>query len=173
MLVRRAALDRIGGFAALKGALIDDCALAGMIKSGGGRIALDLADETRSIRPYAGFGELWMMIARSAFTQLRCSFLLLAGTVAAMAVGFLAPPLIVLIGGAARPVAFAAWVEMTVAFAPMLVYYRVSLLWAPLLPVTALFYLGATVDSARRHVMGKGGAWKGRVLPSRPMDGGA
>jgi farnesyl-diphosphate farnesyltransferase len=146
--------------------LIDDCTLAQRIKRVGGRISLDLADETYSSRGYAGFEDLWMMIARSAYTQLNCSPLLLAGTCVAMVIGFLVPPVVALSGGHAARLALTAWAEMTIAFAPMLVYYRRPLIWAPFLPITALFYLAATVDSARRHWRGQGGAWKGRLQAS-------
>ncbi len=163
VLIRRAMLDRIGGLGSIKDALIDDCTLASRVKGHGGRLALDLAEETVSLRDYSGPGELWMMIARSAYTQLRYSPLLLAGTVAAMVVGFLLPPLFSLAGGGARLPALLAWVEMSLAFAPMLRFYRLPLVTAPLLPLVAMFYLGATVDSARRHWVGRGGEWKGRV----------
>ncbi len=163
VLIRRRFLDRIGGLASIRGALIDDCTLAARVKGHGGRLALDLAGDTVSLRRYTGFGELWMMIARSAYTQLRYSPVLLAGTIAAMIVGFLLPPLFSLTGGAARFPALLAWVEMSLAFAPMLRFYRLPVVAAPLLPLVAAFYLGATIDSARRHWSGRGGEWKGRV----------
>jgi len=160
MLIRRTMLERIGGIASIRTALIDDCALAQQVKRAGGRLALDLADETWSIRRYEGSGELWMMIARSAYTQLDYSPLLLAGTALAIVVGFLLPPLWAFTG--ALP-AILAWVAMSIAYAPMLRYHRLPLWAAPLLPMVAIFYLGATLDSARRHWMGKGGQWKGRA----------
>jgi hopene-associated glycosyltransferase HpnB len=163
VLVRRTMLESIGGLAVIKGALIDDCALAGAIKRAGGRLRLDLAEDTVSLRPYPKANDLWMMIARSAYTQLRCSPLLLAGTVIAMTIGFLLPPGLAVAGGAGRMPALLAWTEMSLAFAPMLRFYRLPLVGALLLPLVALFYMGATVDSARRHWMGRGGEWKGRL----------
>lgn len=163
ILIRRAMLEQIGGLAAIGGALIDDCTLAARVKAAAGRITLHLAETTRSTRVYQGFDGLWMMIARSAYTQLRCSPLLLAGTVAAMTIAFLLPPLFVLAGGPARCPALLAWAAMSLAFAPMLRFYRLPMAWAPGLPLVALFYLAATIDSARRHMEGRGGEWKGRV----------
>jgi len=160
MLIRRAMLERIGGIASIRTALIDDCALAQQVKRAGGRLALDLADETWSIRRYEGSGELWMMIARSAYTQLNYSPLLLAGTALAIVVGFLLPPVWAFTGSLP---AILAWAAMSIAYAPMLRYHHLPLWAAPLLPVVAIFYLGATLDSARRHWMGKGGQWKGRA----------
>jgi hopene-associated glycosyltransferase HpnB len=160
MLVRRTMLERIGGISAIRDALIDDCALALKVKRAGGRLTLDLADETWSSRQYQGAGDLWMMIARSAYTQLDYSPLLLAGTALAIVVGFLLPPLWAVTGS--WP-ALIAWVAMSIAYAPMLRYHRLPIWAAPLLPLVAIFYLGATLDSARRHWMGKGGQWKGRA----------
>lgn len=163
MLVRRAALLRIGGFQAIKGALIDDCSIARAIKGQGGRLSLDLAQTTHSLRRYQRVEELWMMIARSAYTQLDHSPLLLLGTLVAMLIGFLLPPLVSLSGGWAAIPAAIAWLAATIAYLPMLRYHHLPAWRAPLLPLVALFYLGATLDSARRHRQGKGGQWKGRT----------
>lgn len=161
MLASRAALVRIGGFAAIRGELIDDCSLAAKIKPGGA-ISLDLADDSESLRPYDDWRSLWDMIARSAYTQLRYSPLLLAGTVAAMTLAYLAPPLLALTGGARLWPAWLAWAAMALAYLPMLREYRQPAWVAPLLPLTALFYLCATLDSARRYWLRRGGQWKGR-----------
>jgi hopene-associated glycosyltransferase HpnB len=173
MLIRRASLERIGGLTAIKGALIDDCALAIAIKRAGGLLSLDLADETYSLRRYDRVSELWMMIARSAYTQLNHSPWLLAGTVLAMSLGFLAPPLVTIFGGDAAWPAALAWIAMSIAYLPVLRYHQLPSWVAPFLPIVALFYLGATLDSARRHWLGRGGQWKGRVqaqpAPHAPM----
>jgi hopene-associated glycosyltransferase HpnB len=168
MLVRREALERIGGLGAIRGALIDDCALAAAVKGSGGRIWLGLTRRTASLRRYEGAGEIWRMVARTAFTQLRHSPLLLLGTVIGMALLYLAPPVLTFAGltfasGLATPLAAAAWLAMSLAYAPMLRFYGQSPFFAPLLPMVALVYLGATLDSARRHWQGRGGEWKGRV----------
>ncbi|CAJ96949.1 Glycosyltransferase, catalytic subunit of cellulose synthase and poly-beta-1,6-N-acetylglucosamine synthase [Cupriavidus necator] len=160
MLASRAALARIGGFAAIRGELIDDCGLAARIKPGGA-IRLDLADDSVSLRPYNDWRSLWDMIARSAYTQLRYSPPLLAGAVAGMVLTYLVPPVLAL-GWRLWP-AWLAWGAMTLAYLPMLREYRQPAWLAPLLPVTALFYLGATIDSARRYWLRRGGQWKGRA----------
>lgn len=164
MLIRRAMLERIGGLNAIAGALIDDCSLAAMVKGHGGRLSLALAGDTISLRGYAGVAGLWKMIARSAYTQLNYSPALLAGTVVGMAVVFLLPPAAALLTGAWP--GWLAWAAMSLAFAPMLRLYGLPVLFAPLLPLVAIFYLGATLDSARRHRQGRGGEWKGRVQAS-------
>jgi hopene-associated glycosyltransferase HpnB len=163
MLVRRSALAGIGGLAAIRGAMIDDCALAQAIKSGG-RIRLDVAETSRSVRAYEGFGDIWRLIARTAYAELRYSPLRLVVASAGMAIVFVAPPLLALFGtGIAQWLGVAAWAAMTIAFLPCLAYYGASIIWAPGLPLVALFYLAATLDSARRHALGVGGEWKGRV----------
>ena len=164
VLLRRSAYRRIGGFAALSGALIDDCALAKAVKESGGSIWLGLTRDTRSLRPYPHLRDIWRMVARTAYAQLRYSPWLLAGTVLGLAVTYLAPPALAVTGGAAAGwLALAAWAAMSLAYVPMVLFYGVSPLWAPLLPATALVYLAATLDSARRYWQGAGGEWKGRV----------
>jgi hopene-associated glycosyltransferase HpnB len=180
VLLRRDALARAGGFAAIRGALIDDCALARAIKAlapaegGGGGIWLGLATVSRSIRPYRGLGEIWRMVARNAYTQLRHSPLLLLGTLLAMTLTFLAPPLVVLTtgihdDGVAVFLAASAWLLMALSAVPTLRLYRQPAWLAALLPLAAAFYCVMTVDSARRHWRGRGGAWKDRVH-SEPLD---
>ena len=166
ILLRREALERIGGLAAIKGALIDDCSLAAEIKRGGA-IRLDLADQAWSIRPYDGWQDIWRMIARTAYTQLKYSPLLLLGAALGMALTYLVPPILTIIGffrgaGWAIPAAI-AWAGMMWAYVPMLRYYGQPAWRAVLLPAVAFFYLAATVDSGRRHWLGRGGEWKGRA----------
>jgi hopene-associated glycosyltransferase HpnB len=166
LLVRRAALARAGGIAAVRGAVIDDVALARALKRSGAAIWLGLADGVTSVRPYPHLGDLWDMVARSAFTQLRHSTALLAGTLLGLAVVFLGPPA-TLAGGLATGNAAvallggAAWAVMTATYVPMLRYYGLNPLRALSLgPVAALFG-GMTVSSALRHWRG-GVTWKGR-----------
>jgi hopene-associated glycosyltransferase HpnB len=163
MLIRRRALRRIGGIAAVRGALIDDVALAAAVKRGG-RIWLSHSGLARSIRAYPGIADIWRMVARTAYVQLRLSPLLLAGTVLGMALTFLAPPLAALFGhGLARWFGWLTWGGMAASYQPTLHRYRRSVLWAPLLPVIAAFYTAATIGSAMNHYRGRGVAWKGRA----------
>jgi hopene-associated glycosyltransferase HpnB len=162
-LIRSATLSKIGGIAAIQGELIDDCALAGAVKHSGGTIWLGQTETTRSIRPYGGFSDIAHLISRTAFTQLRHSSLLLAGTVAAMSLTYLVPPVILAAGGWAALFGASAWIIMSACYWPTLHFYKLSPLWAPALPLVALFYLGATVQSAVEYWNGSGGQWKGRV----------
>lgn len=168
MLIRPAALERAGGLAAIRGRIIDDCALARAVKSSGGRIWLGLARETRSLRVYGSFAEIGAMISRTAFNQLRHSYLLLAGTLLGLLATYLAPPLL-LLTRAPAPMALgaAAWLLMTLCYLPMVRFYRVSSAYALLLPAVALFYGAATVHSAIQYAAGRGGKWKGRAQDVR------
>lgn len=164
MLVRYSMIEKIGGIAAIRGELIDDCALACAVKKAGGRVWLGLSETTHSVRPYRTFGEVGRMISRSAFTQLRHSALLLLGTVAGLLLTYLAPPLLTLFAPQpAAGIAAAAWLSMSICYLPALRFYRVPWFAAPLLPLVALFYAGATVHSAIAYWRGAGGHWKGRV----------
>jgi hopene-associated glycosyltransferase HpnB len=167
MLVRRSALTRIGGMAAIRSTLIDDCALAREIKAEG-PIWLGLAAKTRSLRRYPGLSDIWRMIARTAYTQLDYSPTLLGATVLGLILTYLVPPILTFTGGVTGWIAGLAWLAMSVAFVPILRLYGQPLVIAPALPLIALFYLAATIDSARRHWQGRGGEWKGRVQQQGP-----
>lgn len=166
MLVRRAALEAAGGIAAIRGRLIDDCALAALLKKRG-RIWLGLATETVSLRRYDELSGIARMVARTAFEQLGNSSLLLAGTLAGMALLYAVPPGAVFLGLVVGDMGMAAlgglaWAAMTFAYWPTVRLYRLSLPWAAALPLAAVLYTAFTVESARRTWQGKGGAWKGR-----------
>lgn len=160
LLIRRETLDSIGGIERIRGALIDDCALARAVKQAGGRVWLGLSGDAVSVRMYRSFGEIGRMISRTAFTQLRYSSLALVGTLAALTAIFLVPPAAALMGSR---FGIAAWILLSAAYTPVLRFYQRSPLWAPLLPLAAAFYMGATVHSAWMYWRGSGGVWKGRV----------
>ena len=164
MLVRAQALERIGGLMSLRSQIIDDCALARAIKGAGGSIWLGLTRQARSTRPYGSIADIGRMISRTAFNQLRHSWLLLAGTLAGLLLTYLLPPLL-LLSGQPLPMALgaAAWILMCVAYAPMLRFYGLSAVRALSLPAVALFYAAATVHSAVQFRRGRGGQWKGRA----------
>jgi hopene-associated glycosyltransferase HpnB len=174
VLLRRAALDRAGGFAAVRDAVIDDVALARAVHGTGGRLWLGLAGPpgtagaVTSTRPYPRLADLWAMVARSAYTQLRRSPALLAGTVAGLLLVYVAPVVTCLTGLAAgSPVAAVAgglaWALMTASYLPQVRYSGLPAPLALTLPVAAVLYLLMTLDSARRHRQGRGATWKGRT----------
>jgi hopene-associated glycosyltransferase HpnB len=163
ILLRRRALARIGGIEAVRGKLIDDVALATAVKRGG-RIWLGHTTLARSLRPYPGLPDIWRMVTRTAYVQLRYSPLLLLGTTLAMALVWLLPPAAALFAdGAARWLGLAGWAMLSVSYLPNLHRYGRVLVWAPLLPIVAAFYTAATLGSAVNHYRGRGVAWKGRA----------
>jgi hopene-associated glycosyltransferase HpnB len=163
MLVRRDALQQAGGIETIRGALIDDCALAQRLKRIG-PIWLGLTQNVHSIRAYPRLGDIRRMVSRSAYAQLRYSPLLLAGTLTGLALTYLAPPLLALFArGMPQALGALAWVLMALSFQPVLRFYRRSPLWGLALPAIALLYMAFTLDSAYQHVRGRGGSWKGRV----------
>jgi hopene-associated glycosyltransferase HpnB len=164
LLLRRSALERIGGFAAIRSEIIDDCSLARAVKHSGGKIWMRLTRGSHSLRAYSGFAEIRDMISRTAFTQLRYSSLELLLTLLGLAITFLAP---VVLTFHRQPLvwlpALLAWCLMTASFLPTVAFYRLAPLWAPALPLSALFYAYATLLSAIRYWRGRGGQWKGRT----------
>ena len=171
LLLRRSALERIGGFAAIRSEIIDDCSLARAVKHSGGKIWMRLTRASRSLRAYSGFAEIRDMISRTAFTQLRYSALELLGTLLGLTITFLVP---VVLTFHRHPLvwlpALLAWCLMTASFLPTVAFYRLAPLWAPALPLSALFYAYATLLSAVRYWRGRGGQWKGRAQANRTLN---
>ncbi|MEH2459620.1 glycosyltransferase [Nostoc sp.] len=193
ILIAREALERIGGIQVIRQALIDDCALAQAIKRSGGvgsgewgvgeqgrnnqcpirsqgRIWLGLSTLTCSLRPYDSLATIWDMVARTAYTQLNYSPLLLLGTLVGMPLIYLAPPVCVILGAVWSNWAIAftgllGWLLMSLAYYPTIRFYKCSPWLAFSLPAIAFLYTLMTLDSALRHWQGRGGAWKGRVYP--------
>jgi hopene-associated glycosyltransferase HpnB len=195
ILVKGRVLEEIGGIEIIKDALIDDCALAAAIKLGVGEkqglsvsdadfddsrkgaraqrrekfsIWLGMSCLTKSDRPYDNLDDIWNMVARTAFTQLKYSPLLLVGSLLGLMVIYVVPPLGFITGLVSGNWLMAitglmAWLLMSFAYLPMIRFYQCSLLYTFCLPIIALFYNFMTLDSAWRHWRGRGGAWKGRV----------
>ena len=163
MLVRRDALCAAGGIEHIRNALIDDCALARNLKAQG-PIRLSLTERVRSIRAYMTVQDIRRMVARSAYAQLGYSPLLLAATVAGIALTYLLPVLLALFShGLAQTLGLLSWAIMAIAFQPVLRFYRLSPLWGPFLPAIALAYMAFTLDSAYQYARKRGGLWKGRI----------
>lgn len=167
MLVSRRALDTIGGVDRIRGALIDDVALAQEIKRAGYSVWLGHAEQARSQRRYPGFADVWAMISRTAYVQLRYSRILLVGTCLGMLLLHVVPVTALSVSGPARWIGAAAWCLMAFAFQPTLRRYRRSSLWGLALPVIAMFYLAATFGSAVRFHLHRGGEWKDRTYPNK------
>lgn len=172
VLLRRDALSRIGGFSSIRGALIDDCALAGRIKTSGGAVWIGLTRSARSLRSSRNLTDCWNLVSRTAYAQLRNSpWALLACSVAMISL-FLGPLAGVIIGSwPLRIGALIGLIAMVAAYRPVLRYYSLSPGWAIVLPVTASLYLAMTWTSAVRHALGAGARWKGRSYPSGALHG--
>ncbi len=164
MLMRPECLSRIGGLAAIRSQIIDDCALARAVKRAGGSVCLELTRTARSNRRYESLGEVGRMISRTAFNQLQHSYLLLALTLVGLFFCYLLPPLLLCSGRVvAMTLSATAWALMSICYAPMVRFYGLSARWSLGLPAAALFYAAATAHSALKYRLGHGGQWKGRA----------
>jgi hopene-associated glycosyltransferase HpnB len=157
-------LEEIGGFAAIREALIDDCSLAARVKRAGHPIWMGLTHSAHSVRPYKSLGEIWNMVARTAFVQLRFSLGWLLLCTFLLALSYLVPVLgIALPVAEARLLAAAAWLTLSITYLPTLRFYRRAWLWAPALPLIGFLYLLMTWTSALRYWRGERSRWKGRI----------
>ena len=168
ILISNQALREVGGIAAIKDALIDDCSLAKAVKSHNNNIWLGLSETTISLREYNRLEAIWNTVARTAYTQLNYSPLLLFGTVIGMSITYLAAPLCLGIGVITHSwlivgISLVTWLLMAIAFLPTIRLYNLSIVWAFSLPAIAFLYTLMTIDSAIKYYQGKGGAWKGRT----------
>jgi hopene-associated glycosyltransferase HpnB len=171
VLIRRGALERIGGIASIRNALIDDVTLAKAVKTSGrhsgAAIYLGHSGLATSVRPYPAWSDLWQMITRTAFTQLHYSGLLLLLTLAGLTLVWLVPAGEILFGyGWGRAAGLAAFALAALSYQPTLARYRRSPLWAFALPLIASFYMAATLGSALNYWLGRGARWKNRAYGS-------
>ncbi len=168
ILLRRNVLAPIGGIASIRGEVIDDCALARAVKKNGGRIWMGLTRTSVSLRSYGTFAEIRDLIARTAFTQLRYSSLLLIATLAGLFVTyFLAWIFFFTLDDPGWLLASTAISIMTVTYGATVRFYGLPWLWALTLPFAVIFYGYATCVSAVRYWLGRGGQWKGRAQATR------
>lgn len=182
VLVASSALERIGGFACIKNEIIDDVNLARHIKRLNQPIYLALSrNMVESLRAYESFSAIWAMVRRTAFTELRYSWLRLMGTLVGLAVVFLLPPLSTM-GGAALicanlvgwgegsflwtsllgVIGFWAWALMSVVYRPAVRFFGLSYAWAWTLPLAGVLYQAMTLDSALRYAAGVRTSWRDR-----------
>jgi hypothetical protein len=148
---------------AIANAVIDDCSLARALKDAGGRLWLGYDAGVNSTRGYPTLAAIWDMVARSAYTQLRHSPLIVTGCVLGLAYVFFLPVLAMLFGaGAARLCGVIAYAAMVWTYLPMVRWLGCAPAWALAMPLSAALYTGMTISSALRHHRGAGAAWKGR-----------
>jgi hopene-associated glycosyltransferase HpnB len=168
ILLRRSAFERIGGLAVIRGEVIDDCALARAVKKSGGKLWMGLTRTSVSLRSYGALAEIRDLIARTAFTQLHYSFLLLIATLAGLLVTFLLAWIAFFtLDDPGWLLASTAISIMTATYGATVRFYGLPWLWALTLPFAAVFYAYATLLSAVRYWLDRGGQWKGRAQAPR------
>jgi hopene-associated glycosyltransferase HpnB len=165
MLADAAALREAGAFTAIRAALIDDCTLAALLKRSGCPLWLGLSRSVVSLRVYSTLAEFWQMVARTAFTQLRCSVLLLFVTVAVLLAAFAAPAaaLLAFRSPATMVAGGLALLAMGAVYAPVVRFYKLPLLWVFTLPAAAMLMMAMTVSSALNYWRGTRAQWKNRA----------
>ena len=173
MLVRTDVLREIGGFAAIRGALIDDCTLAAALKRARPPIWLGMTHSVRSLRVYGALADFWSMVSRSAFTQLDYStgWLLLA--TALMVVTLLVPVIGVVVAAITGHwllglTSAVAWLAVSAVYGPVVAFYRLPSVWALTLPLAAGLFLAMTWSSAFGYWRGTRASWKARDYGRAP-----
>jgi hopene-associated glycosyltransferase HpnB len=166
MLLERAALDRAGGFEAVRAQLIDDVALARAVKGSGAAVRLVLSHACRSRRAY-DLAAFWTMVRRTAFTELRHSWWRLAGALAGLGLLFVVPLVaLAAAGGAGRIAGVLALGAMALSASPILRWYGLRAWRVLLWPPAAWAYMAMTLHSALAHACGRTARWRGRLYRS-------
>jgi hopene-associated glycosyltransferase HpnB len=182
VLLATEALTRAGGFACIRDRIIDDVSLARQIKAQGVPLQLALScTEVESLRVYDSIAALWIMVRRTAFTELRYSWVRLTGAVLGLLLMFLVPPLWLMVGlvwgvmAASGGIAAAlltaavfvltglsAWMLMARVYQPAVRFFGLFARWVWTLPLAGLLYGAMTVDSALRYATGMRMGWRDR-----------
>ena len=170
IFIRTEALKKIGGFESIKHEIIDDCALAKRIKKAGYNIWIGLTHSVISRRSYKGLYDIWNMVARTAFTQLRYSITMLILCSIMLVASFLFP----FSGIFSRHItgisfSLVALVAMMLTYIPTLNYYGIPKMWALTLPFSGILYLMMTWSSAIRYFKGQRSEWKGRIYSAHDV----
>ncbi|MCF6155166.1 MAG: glycosyltransferase [Candidatus Brocadia sp.] len=171
ILISRQALDKIGGIAGYSSALIDDIALAGKIKGAGMSLSLSLTKSAVSVRPYYRLQDVWNMVARNAFAQLKYSWLALIGTVLGLVVLFVIPVAGICtftVGTNLQVTILSSGLSlfiMALMYIPTLRFFSLSVWRAFTLPIAGVFYLAMTVSSAINYLFGRH-EWRGTRMKS-------
>jgi len=165
ILLKTSILDDIGGFKAMKETLIDDCTLAKKTKEAGYRTWLGLTHSVKSIRPYSGIREIWNMVARTAYTQLHYSILLLLFCTLLMVLAYIVP-VVALLSFSTPKLWFGllALFFMFITYMPTLQYYNLSLIYLFSMPLVGVLFLAMTWTSAIRFWKGERMRWRGRTV---------
>jgi hopene-associated glycosyltransferase HpnB len=156
VLLRREALEKAGGFASIRGEIIDDVNLARRVKGSGGALRLSLSrEDVRSLREYETLGPIWKMVRRTAFTELRHSWVRVIGTLLSISLMFVMPPLLAAaafdrraLGGAAA--GLSAWALMAALYRSAARFFGLSGFRGWTLPLIGALYGLMTLDSALR-----------------------
>jgi len=174
ILLRRDAVEAIGGIKAIKDTLIDDCALAAAIKGKGYNIWLGHGTDSYSIRQSAGLQDLWKMVTRTAFMQLNFSYLRLFGTILGMFVMYALPVIAVIYGAILANFTLAllgaiTWIIIAVTYIPTIRAYGRPAAASLLMPFTAHLFMAMTLHSAWIHLRGSHSGWRGRVYDNQSL----
>ncbi len=172
ILVRSQAYERSGGYAAVRGDIADDVALARLLKRGGYELLLVNATELVRVRMYHGLGEVWAGWRKSLYAASGSGLPLAAATVLLLNITSVLPPMVLagrlfgLRGAVVRPAAVSVLLMLLARLSGDRLL-RVSPLYGPLQPLAAVIICANYLASTWRHLTGKGQEWKGRTYGRR------
>jgi chlorobactene glucosyltransferase len=187
-LMRRAALERVGGFEAVRSEVLEDMRMAEALKRSGARMHFQYAPGLVSTRMYSNFAELWESSAKNMFSILRFSVVLTLATLAWMFTLAVLPPALASVSALALALSSVnelwprlllpnalTWALFISLLALVNRRFGVHARYALTAPLGWLLSCAVLVASALGVLTGRGLTWKGRrfyertgVRPPRP-----
>jgi chlorobactene glucosyltransferase len=173
MLFRREAYEKVGGHYAVRDRISEDYSLGRLIKAQRLKLRMVTASDSLGVRMYSSLPEIWRGWRKNFYSVSGNHPLFRAVYRLGLLFTFLVLPFIVLgYGIYLAPVNPLNIYLLTGAFMAVFLWLgliildrsiQVSPLYALLLPVAILVYIGIGIDSTVRGALGLGFSWKGRV----------
>ena len=171
LLIRRSALEAVGGWARVHAGLVDDMALCRAVKASGRRVVFADGDQMADCRMYGDAASLWRGFSKNFYEGVGGHPLALLVVLGLHLLLFVAPYLALLLaallgaGGLAAAAAAGVAVNLSLRVI-MALRYRHSLLSVLLHPVAVLLMMGVLINSFRWSRRGEI-RWRGRSYAAR------
>ncbi len=178
-LIRRASLESVEGYRAVRSDVAEDLRMAETLKRTGARLRVEYAPDLVRTRMQTNFREIWEGFTKNLFAGAKFSFVHAAAGAAGVCLVSVLPVFVagvsaVMIarGGGAEWVklfvpTFAVWIVQVAIFAVVNRNSQVPAVYALTMPLGHALFVAILLNSSIRVGTGRGVTWKGRKLYER------
>ncbi|HVF51374.1 MAG TPA: glycosyltransferase [Pyrinomonadaceae bacterium] len=179
-LIRRAALERVGGYRAVQSEVVEDLRMAEILKETGASIRAEYAPALAATRMQTNLPEIWEGFTKNLFGGAKFSALQTFAGILAVLLFSIAPPfvalacaLLLLATGRADfwsqllVPTFLVWLLQVCIFAFVNRAWSIPARYALTVPLGHALFIAILTNSALRILYGSGVTWKGRKLYER------